>query len=685
MVCAHRYVTKLGQSQWGLGMCYVLGNDLVYDTRVEPCKGRPTNRAHEEYGYCQAGTSGTLLDDGSMVLGTPGPYTWRGTIFVISLESEFLKRDKTNYYSPHQDQDSPVDKYSYLGMSVSGGRYYGHTMSFAAGAPRSNDHGQVVIFSKNTDTVMREEFTLDGEQFASSFGYELATGDFNGDHQDDLVVAAPFYFSKTEGGAVYVYQNKNFGFSQNYSLKLTGKLESRFGIALAYLGDINQDGFGDLAVGAPYEDDGVVYIYLGSKNGLSSEPAQIITSKSLGSVQRRIKTFGSSLSGGVDLDDNSYPDLVIGAYQSATTVALLSRPIIKIKTTVEIGVADIDPEKQGCSDDFSTNLTCFAIQACCSIQTLSSPINLKLTYIIEAETYNNLKKFSRVFFGPDFNKKSNIIRKNISVTPNDQMNCHKEIVYIKENTKDIQTPIKFRLNYLIVEPTLPASALINLHPILDKTEADRTFDVSFQKDCGSNDICESQLDVFAGFELKKEKNYYKLELGESVEIKLQINVTNTADSAYEAQLFVKHSAAVKYIASGKSFIICKPFNTTLISCNLGNPFGRGSSESITLRFDPIGLAEETDPITSFVVFANSTSNQTIPREDSVLLVKAVKRAELSIKGAARPQQSFYGGEIKDEKSIKFLEDIGTAINHTYEVRFLCFLIFDFIFIHFFVF
>lgn len=170
------------------------------------------------------------------------------------------------------------------------------------------------------------------------------------------------------------------------------------------------------------------------------------------------------------------------------------------------------------------------------------------------------------------------------------------------------------------------------------------------------------MDVFAGFELKKEKNYYKLELGESVEIKLQINVTSSNTSAYEAQLFVKHSAAVKYIASGKCFIICKPFNTTLISCNLG-------TESIILRFDPIGLAEETNPITSFVVFANSTSNQAIPREYVVLLVKAVKRAELSIKGAARPQQSFYGGDLKDEKSIQFLEDIGTAINHTYEVGF----------------
>ena len=41
------------------------------------------------------------------------------------------------------------------------------------------------------------------------------------------------------------------------------------------LGDLNKDGYEDIAVGAPYEDSGVVYIYLGSKEGLIAEPAQV--------------------------------------------------------------------------------------------------------------------------------------------------------------------------------------------------------------------------------------------------------------------------------------------------------------------------------------------------------------------------------------------------------------------------
>lgn len=347
-------------------------------------------------------------------------------------------------------------------MAVSGGRYYGNYMSYAAGAPRSNDVGQVVIFTKkdpdfnNIDVIMNVSQIIDGEQFAASFGYEIITADINGDKADDLLVAAPFYFSKTEGGAVYVYQNDNHHLPSNYTTKLTGKLESQFGKAMAKIGDINLDGCDDIAIGAPYEGNGVVYIYLGSKDGLRQKPTQVISPSDLGLITKPLQTFGSSLSGGIDFDDNSYPDLLIGAYQSSAVVALLSRPITNIKTEVRgIELKNIDPNIKGCSRDSYTNLTCFTFQACCSIfpyQTTNEQREkpLKLLYTIEAETYNNRKKFSRVFFGQDFNKKSNIVKRNLQILTNGQMNCQTEIVYIKENTRDIQNAVHVRIYQCLI-------------------------------------------------------------------------------------------------------------------------------------------------------------------------------------------------------------------------------------------
>lgn len=73
-------------------------------------------RGHLQFGYCQAGTSGVILEDDTVVFGSPGSYNWRGNIFMISASDDFLQRDKNWYYSPIRDlEGSPVDSYSYLG------------------------------------------------------------------------------------------------------------------------------------------------------------------------------------------------------------------------------------------------------------------------------------------------------------------------------------------------------------------------------------------------------------------------------------------------------------------------------------------------------------------------------------------------------------------------------------------
>jgi integrin alpha 8 len=78
----------------------------------------------------------------------------------------------------------------------------------------------------------------------------------------------------------------------------------------------------DVAVGAPYDgpqERGAVYIYHGSAAGIREKPSQIIRTSDLGLP---LTTFGFSLSGGVDMDENQYPDLIVGAYESDTAVFL---------------------------------------------------------------------------------------------------------------------------------------------------------------------------------------------------------------------------------------------------------------------------------------------------------------------------------------------------------------------------
>lgn len=147
---------------------------------------------------------------------------------------------------------------------------------------------------------------------------------------------------------------------------------------------------------------------------------------------------------------------------------------------------------------------------------------------------------------------------------------------------------------------------------------------------------------------------------------MNVTIKNEKDSAYEAQLFVEHQKSVTYIASSKGQAICNRFNETVVACTLGNPMKRNANINVTLRFDPSKL-EDSEPQLMFKVFANSTSKQTIPREKSIINVKVVKRAELSIRGWALPEQSFYGGEVRGESAMKNVEDIGNVVQHSYQI------------------
>lgn len=88
------------------------------------------------------------------------------------------------------------------------------------------------------------------------------------------------------------------------------------------LGDINLDGYGDFAVGAPYDgpkERGAVYIFHGSKDGPLEKHSQVIYAEDVAGTDH-LSTFGFSLSGGIDLDGNQYPDLVVGAYTTNNVI-----------------------------------------------------------------------------------------------------------------------------------------------------------------------------------------------------------------------------------------------------------------------------------------------------------------------------------------------------------------------------
>lgn len=118
---------------------------------------------------------------------------------------------------------------------------------------------------------------------------------------------------------------------------------SQFGMSLAALGNIDGDdkGFEDFAIGAPFAENGqgAVFVYHGNvPEKFSKKPAQEIYASNLkrhpGAAT--LNSFGASLTGGVDIDENGYPDLAVGAYESSMSFLLRTRPVVEVQLGHEL-------------------------------------------------------------------------------------------------------------------------------------------------------------------------------------------------------------------------------------------------------------------------------------------------------------------------------------------------------------
>ena len=153
------------------------------------------------------------------------------------------------------------------------------------------------------------------------FGAAVAVDDFDNDGFDDVAIGAPR--ENSSEGAVHVVYGSSAGITADGNQLLIqgsggvaglAEAEDQFGFAFA-TGDFDGDGFADLAVGVPGENDsaGAIHMFYGSGAGLGTGDDGVWTQTHfVGAAQDEPgDKLGYSLAAG-DFDDDGYDDLLCG-------------------------------------------------------------------------------------------------------------------------------------------------------------------------------------------------------------------------------------------------------------------------------------------------------------------------------------------------------------------------------------
>uniref|UniRef100_A0A8C7GQ70 Integrin subunit alpha 5 n=1 Tax=Oncorhynchus kisutch TaxID=8019 RepID=A0A8C7GQ70_ONCKI len=507
-----------------------------------------------EYAPCRTGTPLThgfscLFQDGRIVLGGPGSFYWQGQL-ILATTKEIVKAYYPSYFllsvtgqiQTHQVQGSYDD--SYLG-----------------------EHGPLL--------------------------HRLAATDINNDGMEDLVVGAPMFMQRgsdglrwEEVGRVYVYlQRRPLLFEPRLPHLGGTQAFGRFGSSLAPLGDLNQDGFNDIAIGCPFGGDdqqGLVLIYNGHASGLMDMPTQTLAGQWASGTFPA--SFGYALRGNKDLDHNGYPDLIVGAFGVDKAVLYRARPIVNASASLMLQPTMINPEEKSCTvsnGNETISVSCVNLSFCLSANGKHLPADLGFVVEVQLDHLKQTQKESSVRRTLFLDSQQPSLLKTITMA-NGGRTCHDTRIYLRSEGefRDKLSPIYVTLNFSL-DP-LASLDLYGLRPIL-KYQTTHLIEqkAQIQLDCGEDNICVPDLKLAVyGTEVY---------LGDDNSLTLTFNARNEGEGgAYEAELYMVLPPEADYSGIARNNALTCSYQaenqTRSLVCDLGNPMKPGTSLWAGLRF-----------------------------------------------------------------------------------------------------
>ncbi|XP_047994567.1 integrin alpha-PS3-like isoform X2 [Leguminivora glycinivorella] len=508
------------------------------------------------YTLAQAGMAVKVTED-RIIIGAPGLLVWSGGIvqYAYNPAESSISYSQQATFNPYFTFDVRPDEY--YGYSVESGVFEdgGKTLYVVGGPKAKKGFGMVLVLEPASTEMapLKILAKLKGPQLGAYFGASLCCVDINANDRMDLLVGAPNYVKQFykedfyDQGAVFVYLNKEqaTGFVLEYTGHVTGSKSNgaKFGYSMADLGDIDGDGYNDMAVSAPWEDEGagVVYLYRGHIKGLRTHYEQRI-------VASEARGFGMGLTKGYDVDHNNCNDLVIGAYKTDAVYMYRCIPTVKVEATIKVPEALNMPQ----------NTTNFTAEFCVKVQPLK-----------DYRTVIKMEFIASVTIDPE--EKRAMIAGNsthlytVLATPLSD-NCAIKLVEI-EPTADLSRPIRIifdmepidRMQVNVTEFKMDAGRVSedsNLHSSLN---------LQLEKECGKDLVCSPWL------EMKLEPFNEPYIPGSGGRLGAIVRVVSKEEPAFGVRVNLTLPSLPKRVPT-TCFL-----EGFILSCNLPSPFYRNQS------------------------------------------------------------------------------------------------------------
>ncbi|XP_067285938.1 integrin alpha-X-like [Pseudorasbora parva] len=554
--------------------------------------------------FAQDGFSAAFTSNVSLIMSSVGAFQGKGGY------QEQHQNDQSSDFHVGSEQDS------YLGYSMTIATW-SKKKFVILGAPRYMHKGQVsisIIGGNSTNLLVESPKS----QIGAYFGAEVCVVDLNSDTKTDLLlISAPTYTDSHSEGRVFVYFYSHQPYF-TFSVELEGKAgqRGRFGSSLASPADLNGDGFTDVLIGAPLEEDGQgsIYIFNGEKYQINPTYSQRIAGSS---VRSGLQFFGLALSqSSLDHSGDSLPDIAVGS--KGSVLILRSRPIVSLDVRVTNSPSKISTSETNCTRPLENTLTvCFTMSGYKhAITDLAA--NISYTLKLDAKRFNH-----RAYFLSQKNVLSNVVNVTLEEV------CTDHPFLIESCTEDSLNPLLNELMFTF--EGLPSQSLENLKPVLlPWTKNPTLWMLDYEINCGSDKLCVDNLKVDFNFD-----GTTNIEVGIMQELNVTVFIENRGENSYNTHFTLSYPLGLSYrrIMPRVGRVDCRSldgmqgFSEGETTCQVNKPLFAGNASAM---FDIIYSINKESHLNQKVTFtASVTSGNTNHSENSELL----KMRNISVKHA----------------------------------------------------